>query len=87
MQIAALNRRAQERYATFVNNMDMVAEVLLDVDKLIDCYDADAMAGSWTIATQDELKALRTKAFDELDRLRMLGKKHEAELVSREWRF
>ncbi|MEV7097571.1 hypothetical protein AB0M80_32440 [Amycolatopsis sp. NPDC051045] len=87
MQIATLNRRAQERYATFVNNMDMVAEVLVEVDKLIDRYDEDAMAGSWTIATKDELKALRTKAFDELDRLRILGKKHEAELVSRDWRF
>ena len=87
MQIAALNRRAQERYATFVNCMDLVAEVLVEVDKLIDLYDEGAMAGSWTIATKDELKALRTKAFDELDRLRMLGKKHEAELVSRDWRF
>ena len=87
MQIAALNRRAQQRYATFVSNLEMVAEVLAEVDKLIDRYDDGAMAGSWTIATKDELKALRTKAFDELDRLRVLGKKHEAELVSRDWRF
>ncbi|MFJ9787086.1 hypothetical protein ACIRSS_46455 [Amycolatopsis sp. NPDC101161] len=87
MQIAALNRRAQQRYATFVSNMDMVAEVLGEVDKLIDKYDEGAMADSWTIATKDELKALRTKAFDELDRLRILGKKHEAELISRDWRF
>lgn len=87
MQIAALNRRAQQRYVTFVSNMDMVADVLVEVDKLIAKYDEKAMADSWTIATKDELKALRTKAFDELDRLRTLGKKHEAELVSREWRF
>jgi hypothetical protein len=87
MQIATLNRRAQQRYATFVNNMDMVAEVLGEVDKLIDRYNDGAMADSWTIATKDELKALRGKAFDELDRLRVLGKKHEAELVSRDWRF
>jgi hypothetical protein len=87
MQIAALNRRAQQRYATFVTSMDMVAEVLSEVDKLIDRYEPDAMTECWTIATKDELKAFRTKAFDELDRLRTLGKKHEAELVSRDWRF
>jgi ElaB/YqjD/DUF883 family membrane-anchored ribosome-binding protein len=87
MQIKTLNRRAQQRYATFVNTLDMVAEVLGEVDKLIDRYDEDAMSDSWTIASKDELKAFRTKAFDELDRLRTLGKKHEAELVSRDWRF
>lgn len=85
--IAVLNRRAQERYATFVNNLDVIAELLDEVDKLIDKYDASGTGDSWTIATKDELKALRTNAFDDLDRLRLLGKKHEAELVSREWRF
>ncbi|UOX91347.1 hypothetical protein MUY14_12230 [Amycolatopsis sp. FBCC-B4732] len=87
MQIAALNRRAQQRYATFVNTLDMVAEVLAEVDKLIAKYDDNAMSDSWTIATKDDLKSFRTKAFDELDRLRLLGKKHEAELISRDWRF
>jgi hypothetical protein len=87
MQFTALNRRAQQRYATFVTTLDMVAEVLAEVDKLIAKYDDDAMADSWTIATKDDLKSYRTKAFDELDRLRMLGKKHEAELISRDWRF
>ncbi len=87
MQFAALNRRAQQRYATFVTNLDMIAEVLGEVDKLIAKYDDKAMADSWTIASKDELKAFRTKAFDELDRLRTLGKKHEAELISRDWRF
>lgn len=87
MQIAAVNRRAQERYATFVASMDVVAEVLDEVDKLIRKYDESKMSAQWTIASQDELKSFRAKAFDELDRLRLLGKKHEAELISRDWRF
>ncbi|MFI5589824.1 hypothetical protein ACIA5G_32575 [Amycolatopsis sp. NPDC051758] len=87
MQIKAFNRRAQERYATFVNTLDLTAEVLAEVDKLIDRYDDAAPGESWTIATQDELRSMRTKAFDDLDRLRVLGKKHEAELISRDWRF
>lgn len=87
MQIKALNRRAQERYSQFVSTLDMVAEVLGEVDKLIARYDDGAMSESWTIATKDELKAFRSKAFDELDRLRTLGKKHEADLISRDWRF
>lgn len=87
MQVGYLNRRAQERYGTFTAALDLVAEVLAEVDKLIDSYDDGHASESWTIATRDELKAFRTKAFDELDRLRTLGKKHEAELVSRDWRL
>ncbi|MFD9893542.1 hypothetical protein ACFWY9_29715 [Amycolatopsis sp. NPDC059027] len=87
MQIGVLNRRAQERYATFTAALDMIGEILGEVDKLIATVDDKASADSWTTATQDELKALRTRAFEELDHLRTLGKKHEAELISREWRF
>ena len=87
MQVGYFNRRAQERYGTFTASLDLVAEVLAEVDKLIDSYDDGGMSESWTIATRDELKAFRTKAFDDLDRLRTLGKKHEAELVSRNWRL
>ena len=87
MQIGMLNRRAQQRYATFVATLEMIAEVLGEVDKLIARYDDKAMTVEWTIASKDELKSFRAKAFDELDRLRQLGKKHEAELVSRDWRF
>ncbi|MFF4591785.1 hypothetical protein [Amycolatopsis sp. NPDC001319] len=87
MQIGFINRRAQERYGTFVSTLDLIADVLRNVDRIIDTYDEDAMSGSWTIATKDELKAHRTTAFDQLDHLRTLGKKHEAELVSRTWRL
>ncbi|MEC3975935.1 hypothetical protein [Amycolatopsis sp. H20-H5] len=86
MQVKALNRRAQQRYATFVTTLDLVADVLAQVDKLIGKVDDKAAVG-WTISSKDELIAYRTKAFDDLDRLRTLGKKHEAELVSRDWRF
>ncbi|WIX81720.1 hypothetical protein QRX50_13630 [Amycolatopsis carbonis] len=87
MQIGFINRRAQQRYGTFVSTLDLVADVLSSVDRVIESYDEGAMSGSWTIATQDELKAHRKAAFDELDHLRTLGKKHEAELVSRNWRL
>lgn len=88
MQIGVLNRRAQERYATFTATLDLLGDILTDVDKLIAKVD-DGAAGvdSWSIATQDELKQYRANAFAELDHLRTLGKKHEAELISREWRF
>lgn len=85
MQVRALNRRAQQRYATFVTTLDLVAEQLDQIDKLIDKVDDKANQG-WTVATKGELIAIRTKAFDDLDRLRTLGKKHEAELISRDWR-
>ena len=88
MQLAILNRRAQQRYATFTATLDLLGDILLDVDKLIAKVD-DGAAGaeSWSIATQDELKQYRANAFAALDHLRTLGKKHEAELISREWRF
>ncbi|EHR63188.1 hypothetical protein [Saccharomonospora cyanea] len=88
MQIEALNRRAQQKYATFVSAMDMVVEALEELDKFIDRIDDNkAEDGAWSVAaTQDELKGYRRKAVDELGRLRAKAKKYEAELVSRDWR-
>lgn len=87
MQIEVLNRRAQQKYGTFVSAMDMVAEALEELDEFIDRIDDDkAEDGMWSVATQDELKSYRRKASDELGRLRAKAKKYEAELVSRDWR-
>ncbi|MER7116691.1 hypothetical protein ACWGRK_20565 [Saccharomonospora azurea] len=88
MQIEALNRRAQQKYGTFVSAMDMVVEALEELDKFIDRIDdGKAEDGAWSVAaTQDELKGYRRKAVDELGRLRAKAKKYEAELVSRDWR-
>ncbi|MEU6645496.1 hypothetical protein ABZ863_23490 [Saccharomonospora sp. NPDC046836] len=87
MQISAVNRRAQQNYATFVAALDLVAEQFDEIDKLIDRVDDRKAAGGFTIATKDELQGLRRKAFDELDRMRTAAKKYEAELVSRDWRL
>lgn len=80
-----INTRALTKYGEFVGAMDTVAEALEEARKLIDKVDDSLGAGGFTLPTQDELKALRTKAFDALDVLRQKGKKHEAELVSRAW--
>ena len=87
MQVAAINRRAQARYAEFVTAMDLLAGLFDELDKLINKVDDKKSSGGFTRATQDELKAYRLKAFSELDRLRTHAKKYEAELVSRDWRF
>jgi glutamine synthetase type III len=87
MQVAAINRRAQARYSAFVTSMDVLADLFDELDKIIDRVDDTKASGGFTLATQDELKAYRLKAFGELDRLRTTAKKHEAELVSRDWRF
>lgn len=87
MQIGAVNRRAQQKYANFVAAMDMVMESLQTLKPLIDEVDDADNGGGWSVVTQDELAAYRQKAADELDRLRAIAKKYEAELVSRDWRL
>lgn len=80
-----LNERAIARYGAFIGAMDMVEEAFRSVDEVIDKVDDSAQHTGWTLPTQDELKALRVKAFDALDRVRQLAKKHEGDLVSRDW--
>ncbi|MBK1785587.1 hypothetical protein [Prauserella cavernicola] len=87
MQISALNRRAQQNYAAFVAAMDLVAEQFDEVDKLIDALDDRAVPGGFTVATPDEIRGFRGKAFDELDRMRVVARKYEGDLISREWRL
>jgi hypothetical protein len=81
-----VNTRAIERYGEFVGAMDMVAEALESADKLIAQVDDKRGAGGFTLPTQDELKALRLKAFHALDILRTKAKQHEGDLVSRAWK-
>jgi hypothetical protein len=87
MQVAAINKRAREKYATFVTAVDTLGGLFDELDKVIDKVDDDAAPGGFTIATRDDLKGYRRRAFEELDRLRTNAKKHEADLVSRDWRF
>jgi hypothetical protein len=87
MQVAAINRRALQNYGAFVSAMDLVLEALEALDKVIDQVDDTKAHAGWTVATQDELKGYRLQAFDELDRLRTIAKKYEAELISRDWRL
>lgn len=87
MQLGAINRRAQQKYATFVGAMDMVMEALENLKPLIDTVDDAAEGSGWTVVSQDELTGYRQRAADELDRLRAIAKKYEAELISREWRL
>lgn len=83
----ALNRRAQQNYASFVNALNLVAEQFDEVDKLINSFDGGDMPGGFTVSTPEELRAFRRKAFDELDRMRATARKYEGELISRDWRF
>lgn len=87
MQIAAVNRRAQQRYQSFVSSMDLVLDALQSLDSVIDNVDPKQASRGWTVPTPDELSGHRQKATDELERLRVIAKKYEAELVSRDWRL
>lgn len=86
MQIPAINRRAMDKYREFVAAMDMVLESFDSLDAVIARIEPKKAAGGWTVATKKELQGYRARAFDELERLRTIAKKYEAELVSREWR-
>lgn len=87
MQVQAVNRRAQQQYATFVAAMDQVLEALQGLDPLIAQVDESEQGTGWSTVTRDELTAYRIRAVDELERLRATAKKYEANLVSRDWRL
>jgi hypothetical protein len=81
-----LNSRAIRKYGEFIGAMDMVEEAFRAVDSVIERVDDSAVAaGGWTLPTQDDLKSLRRTAFNALDAVRVKAKKHEGDLVSREW--
>ncbi|RSM80416.1 hypothetical protein DMH04_30255 [Kibdelosporangium aridum] len=87
MQIALINNRAQQKYGALVGALDLVSEAFDAVDKVIDGMDPGKASGGWTVATPDELRGMRTKAFEAIERFRAGTKKYEAELVSRDWRL
>lgn len=85
MALGFINQRAIKRYGAFVGAMDMAAEAFDTVRKVIDRVDDSRGSGGYTLPTRDELITLHAKAFAALDTLRAKGKKHEADLVSRDW--
>jgi hypothetical protein len=87
MQIETMNRRARERYGTFVAAMDMVLHALDETNVVINKVRRRPTGPGWTVATKDELRGMRRGAFEELERLRRKTKKYEAELISRDWRL
>lgn len=86
MQLDSVNRRARQRYATFVASMDLVLHTLDEANSLIGKVRKRPVGVSWTLPTRGELRAMRRRATEELDRMRTKSKKYEAELLSREWR-
>lgn len=87
MQISAINRRAQQKYAAFVGAMDMVREALDEAHKLVAKMPKQPASAKWTVSTREEMQGLERTAVGELERLRKKSKRYEAELVSREWRL
>lgn len=87
MQIESVNRRARERYGSFVSAMDMVREALDNLTPVIVKVRERSGGSGWTVPTREELAGLKRTVTEELERLRAKTKKYEAELVSREWRL
>lgn len=87
MQIGAINRRARQKYASFVSAMDMVREALDEAHKLVAKMPKQPTSAKWTVSTREEMQGLERNAVGELERLRKKSKRYEAELVSRDWRL
>ena len=87
MQVEALNRRARERYSSFVTAMDAVLHALDETNLVINKVRRKPAGPGWTVATKEELRGMRRAAFEELERLRRKTKKYEAELISQDWRL
>ncbi|MGW6934665.1 hypothetical protein ACWGE0_31710 [Lentzea sp. NPDC054927] len=79
------NTRAIRKYGEFVGAMDQVEVAFDSIMKVIDKVDDTIAHTGFTLPTQDELKAMHGKAFGALDSVRQEAKKHEGDLVSRDW--
>lgn len=78
-------KKALERYGHFVGAMDTLEEGLIEAGKLIQRVDDSKAGAGFTLPTKDELTALLKKVYERVERLRSKAKRHEADLVSREW--
>jgi hypothetical protein len=87
VQIETLNKRAQERYNSFVTALNMATDQINEVGKLIERMRKTKTApGSWRVATPEQLRKLMKDSLLALEELKAHAKKYEAELVSRDWR-
>ncbi|GDY28768.1 hypothetical protein [Gandjariella thermophila] len=86
VQVQAVNRQAQRKYAEFIGALDFVREVLTEAGKLVKKHNGKPGDAAWSIPDRDELEAAHKKAVDDLQALRSSAKKYEKELVSRTWR-
>lgn len=81
----AINRRAQQKYATFWNSLVLVDGLLDDARKLAARID-DSDAPPWHAASrEDVLKSVR-RVERSIAVLGKNAKRWEAELISRDWR-
>lgn len=79
--------KAQEKYGNFVAAIDFVTEMLEPLEKLINQMKENrAPAGSWRIASPEDLKKMLTKARTDLTALKDQAVKYETELTTREWK-
>jgi hypothetical protein len=88
MRVQAVNKAAQERYATFKTAIALLQDVIDDqVRGLVAKIDDSKIPGeAWSVPTSDEVKALCDRAVGDIEDLAATAKKYEAELISREWR-
>lgn len=79
--------KAPEKYGQFVAAIDFVTEMLEPLEKLINRMKENrAPAGSWRIASPEELKKMLAKARTDLTILKDQAVRYETELTTREWK-
>jgi hypothetical protein len=78
-------KKARERYGLFVGAMATLEEALLAAGKLVERVDDSKAGAGFSLPTQEELEVQVKKVFEEFDVLRGKAKRHEADLISREW--
>ncbi|ACU35238.1 hypothetical protein [Actinosynnema mirum] len=88
MQVAAINRAAQQNYATFKAALVLLQETVDEQVRglIAKVEDADIPGTAWAVPSADELKSLCDKAVREIEQFSKDAKDYEAELISRNWR-
>lgn len=87
MQVQAVNRRARRKYGEFYGALQMVIESIEHSKKLVENLDERPDGEySWAAPEKGEVQAAHDKAARSMETMHKSAKKHEAELISRDWR-
>lgn len=86
MQVPGVNQRALRKYGEFYGSLQVMIEAIEAAETLVKSL-AERQEGtySWVAPDKEEVQDAHQKVARSMEKMHKDAKKHEAELISREW--